>query len=214
MTASTGNVVDALRQDFLEEVRVSSAMSDALKVRGTRRVYYKKVSKSAEPKHLLRREEFREELRSNLQQLAEDYKDPVTSDDHIRNIRKLVADLSSSYKDILGGRLLFGVAAKALNTYLKNRSCADGNIKPTHCPFDRRVLKKIRPRKKRGQASTFHDKWTDATEDHYKEWVGLATAAARGVSLSDWELKLWQDEVVNERQKVRERLENGGRESH
>jgi hypothetical protein len=205
MTASTCNVVYALRQDFLEEVRVSSAMSDALKVRGTERVY-KKVSKNAEPKHLLRREEFREELRSNLQQLAEDYKDVVISDDHIRNIRKLAADLSSSYKDILDGDLSFGVAAKALNTYLKNRWCADGNIKPTHCPFDRRVLKKIRPRKKKGQASTFHDKWTDATEGHYKEWVSLATGAAGGLSLSEWELKLWQEEVVKERQKVQERL--------
>jgi hypothetical protein len=88
----TGNTPDALKQDFLEEVRISSAISDALKVRGGHHVY-KEVSKEETPegkkerrKHSLRREEFREELRSKLQHYAETYKQPVDSEQHITNI--------------------------------------------------------------------------------------------------------------------------------
>jgi hypothetical protein len=209
---STEKTSEELKEDFLEEVRISGAINDALKVRGGHHVY-QKLSEEKTPearkerrKHSLRREEFREELRSNLQRLAEDYKEGVSSDEHIGKIRKLAADLSSRYKDILDGDLSFGVAAKALNVYLKSRWCADREIKPPHCPFDDRVLQKIKPPEVDGQDSSFHATWTDATEDHYKEWVSLATKAAGGVPLPEWELKLWQDSVVAERTKIQERL--------
>jgi len=151
-------------------------------------------------------EEFRGELRSKLQHYAETYKQNVSPEQHIANIRELASSLSTRYADILEGNLSFGIAAKALNTYLKSRWCADGTIQPTHCPFDDRVLKRIRPRKKRGQPSTFRSTWTDATEEHYREWVDLAEKVAGGVPLSEWELKLWQEAVAKERKKVRERL--------
>ena len=140
MSASTGNIPDPLRQEFLEEIRLSNAMNDALKTRGGGPVY-KKVPKDKTPeaievrrKHLLRREEFRKDLRSRLQHCAESYRQGVTSGDHISNIRELAKDFSDRYQDILKGKLSFGVVAKGPHSY---------NV--SHSTISRLTVRQLRP---------------------------------------------------------------------
>ena len=148
--------LDGLKTKFIEEIHLASAMSDAMKTRKGRRVFKKSLSDKEKTKEQeRRREEFKEELRSKLREYATQYTVKVEDEPHIENIRNLAAYFTKNYNDILeGGELVFGVAQKALNVYLKGRWCTGEGTIPPHCPFDSDILDLIKPKLPRKRKST------------------------------------------------------------
>ncbi|HQX52724.1 MAG TPA: hypothetical protein PLY87_20215 [Planctomycetaceae bacterium] len=133
------------------------------------------------------RQRFRLTLRTALENLAQEYRVPITDDRHFVNINDLADRLSQRHRAALNGdRFRIGSAQKALNLYLKMLWCFDRIPTPPHCPFDSIVLSLV-PGCKR-------IKWTqlDSLED-YKHIVHLARVAANGVSLSEWELRVFTE---------------------
>jgi hypothetical protein len=133
------------------------------------------------------RNAFRRGLRAALDQLAERYDRPVSDDEHLANVDRLANDLSAAHSDALaGGRFRIGSCQKALNLYLKYMWCLGLIPAPPHCPFDRRIISRLPGY----QGIT----WTtiDALAE-YKALVGAARAHARGVSLAEWELHMYNN---------------------
>ena len=132
-----------------------------------------------------RREEFQKNLREQLKKLAEQYKEVVDGETHIQNILALSAHLTARHADILEGeRFRIGVAQKALNLYLKFCWCLGWIGQPPHCPFDSRIIGKLRE----------YDgpSWTqlDSAEE-YRRLVSAAKAKAGRESLACWELGVY-----------------------
>jgi hypothetical protein len=196
----TPDEIEGLKTKFIEETRIANAISDATKTRRGRPVFKKGQGQEQ------RREEFRYELSSKLREYAKAYTVEVKDDAHITTIRSLMEHMTVNYKDILfDDELAFGVAQKVLNVYLKSLWCADGATLPPHCPFDDNILRKIRPRKRRGQPYTFSHRWTYANESEYREWVVLAKGNAGEQSLPAWELEEWQAAQDQEQARIAER---------
>lgn len=73
------------------------------------------------------------------------YKNRVTDDIHIKNIRSVINFTEANYNDILNnGRLKFGVAQKILNLYLKYLWCNNEITTPPHFPVDRIIQEKLK----------------------------------------------------------------------
>lgn len=196
----TPEEIAGLKTKFIEENRIANAISDATKTRRGRPVFKKEKGQEH------RREEFRYELSSKLREYGKAYTVEAKDEAHITTIRYLMEYVTVNYKDILfDDELAFGVAQKVLNVYLKTLWCANGTTLPPHCPFDDNILKKIRPRKKRGQPYTFNPRWTYANESEYREWVALAKVKAGEQSLSAWELEEWQAAQDQEQARIAER---------
>lgn len=110
---------------------------------------------------------------------------------HIRRIRELASGLTKAHAAVLyGEEFVFGVAAKAVNVYLKHLWCGEPSldIRPTHCPFDNNIIDALNPQ-------GCERRWTYGGEKDYREWVRLAylAATAEGYSrLSEWELEKWK----------------------
>jgi len=134
--------------------------------------------------------EFQKALRLSLEQLEVPYCETVSEEEHIQNIVALSATLSRDHAGVLKDkRFLIGRAQKALNLYLKYLWCLGKVPAPPHCPFDSRVIKKLR-----GDI-----KWTAWTslekEEDYRKLVAAARVAAAeeeaGMSLAAWELRVY-----------------------
>jgi hypothetical protein len=172
---------------FHDNVLLSSAVKDSLgSARGGRPIY-KEGAKG------VKKDAFGEALRSELRELAKQYSGRDVDDEtHIQNIGGLASRLKHAHEEILkDGVLKFGVAAKALNVYLKHLWCGkpDLDIRPTHCPFDNNIIERL------GLPEGYENRWTYAEEKDYREWVRRARTAAEGdghSTLSDWELDKWQ----------------------
>jgi hypothetical protein len=155
-----------------------------------------------------KRKAFATSLKSELRKLAKDYDSCDVEDEiHIQTIRALADRLKETYADILHeDKLVFGVAQKALNVYLKYLWCANSNTRPLHCPFDNDIISALRPK------SGCEHRWTYADkEDDYREWVRLARAAtsAKGYSsLSEWEVDEWA--AIQARKEQRRVLHRSG----
>lgn len=217
MSDSGSGKISELKTKFVEEIRLSGAISDAMKTRKGRRVFKKDSSEKEKKKEQeRRRDEFREELRLKLREYASQYTAEVKDEAHIENIRNLAEHFTKNYKDILEGEeLVFGVAQKALNVYLKSLWCAGENIIPPHCPFDSDILDLIKPKlprkrksvvSKNPEPANFKHGWTDASEADYRTWVTLAKAKAGQQSLPEWELAEWQTAQDRERTRIVERI--------
>ena len=143
------------------------------------------------------RKEFREFLEEWLRARIEEYRaGPVDDARHMDNIESLSWELSERHGEVLlEGRLRIGTAQKALNLYLKY-GWARGLIQePPHCPIDAYVLKKIKkcPRNV-GCEICYGTTWTNIVTRHeYLHLVSKAKEAAEagGLSLSQWELEIW-----------------------
>lgn len=130
---------------------------------------------------------FHRALRSSLERLEAVYRQPVSEEDHIRNIVALADELSTVNADVLvGGRFRIGTAQKALNLYLKYLWCLGKVPSPPHCPFDSRVIDKL--------PEYCGMSWT-ALDDpaRYRELVAAAKARAGSMSLAVWELRAFND---------------------
>lgn len=136
------------------------------------------------------RQGFRKGLQRYLEARAKDYLEPVTSEQHLRNIESLSVCLTDRHGACLrDGRFRIGLAQKALNLYLKYLWCL-GRIdaKPPHCPIDRIVLEQAKyPRSKAIN-------WTDMKSmDEYLEIIQHVSEEANrcGQTLATWELDIW-----------------------
>lgn len=169
------------QERFLREELLTLTINGAL---GRSRTYSKFAS--AEDKKKLKKK-LLEDLRQELREIAKQYKTPVAERTHISNIQKLANALSSKYPAILtDGRFRIGVAQKALNLYLKYLWCAGLAPVPPHCPFDRRIIEKLLGCS--GLNWTYLDKIDD-----YEDLVRQARKIAGSMSLSEWELKVWNN---------------------
>src|SRR6266481_4559253 len=131
--------------DFLEGEFLSSSISGALQHSPT----YTNASNKD-------REKLQRVLRAKLLELAAKYSTDVavTTEEHLKNTQELAAHAKQHCEKFLqGGKLRLGVAAKALNLYLKYLWCVRRlKVPPPHCPFDHTVIYDL---------LGFHDKWTE-----------------------------------------------------
>lgn len=131
------------------------------------------------------KDSFRRALRSALERLAKRYGRVVSDAQHFANIDKLAKVLSNTHPEaLIGDRFRIGSAQKALNLYLKYMWCLGRIPTPPHCPFDAMVLARV---------PGCHDvRWTQLDSlSEYRRVVQCAKAAASGMSLADWELRLY-----------------------
>lgn len=91
------------------------------------------------------RKPFQGALRSELERLENEYREPVDEERHIQNILGMSKLLSSHHAAILQNHCFrIGLAQKALNLYLKYLWCLGIIPEPPHCPFDSRVIDRLR----------------------------------------------------------------------
>jgi hypothetical protein len=128
---------------------------------------------------------FQAALRDQLQGLEPIYREPVVEEDHIQNILTLADRTSTDHGGVLmAARFRIGTAQKALNLYLKYLWCMGILPAPPHCPFDYRVISKLR--------GCREIRWTALdTATAYRKLVTAAKVEAGGMSLAEWELKTY-----------------------
>jgi hypothetical protein len=97
--------------------------------------------------------------------------------------------LSHRYGEALrDGRFRIGPAQKALNLYLKYMWCVGEIPTPPHCPFDSKIIYHLR--------GCEDVKWTKLVSlDEYMKLVRTARQEAKGRSLAEWELKVFNEEA-------------------
>ncbi len=168
--------MDDNQKKFLRNEFLTMSVNGALGRSGT---YLKSAPDSA-------RENFKSALRTKVHELAKKYTFTVTEEEHVSNIIELSDRLTSRFSScLINGRFRIGIAQKALNLYLKYLWCAGAILMPPHCPFDRKVIRYLRP-----ECANLN--WTsiDAIDD-YERLVEAAKNKAEGKPLSQWELEIW-----------------------
>jgi hypothetical protein len=178
----------------------------------TTRAVFKDEPTDPEKKAAFRqkREQFGPALQAELRKLARAYDKPVLNEPHIQTIRGLTERLSKDFAEVLNEDILvFGIAQKALNVYLKYLWCADSSkTKPPHCPFDYDIIStlKLKP-------GTEH-RWTYCdSEDDYREWVKAAWDVANKKSyssLAEWEVEEWATIQAKKAARERRKRESSG----
>lgn len=131
------------------------------------------------------RDEFRDALRTHLENMSAKYRIAVSDAEHMQNIVTLSNKLSATCRRSLrGGRFRIGPAQKALNLYLKYLWCLGQIPEPPHCPFDYGTI---------GILPGCSDiRWTSLDKiDDYARIVEAAREVARPRSLAQWELRYW-----------------------
>lgn len=178
MSYASSVIVDPKWQ-FLEDVLLSSTRRDSLATRKGRRVYAREATDG-------QRATFAAELFSVLRNISSQYVSTVTEEQHISNINVLTIGLTERCRDSLHeNRLAFGVAQKALNSYLKYLWCVDKIATPPHCPFDAIIIGKLQ------LPPDCERQWTHGEEADYRIWVQAAKLKANPRPLSEWELTVW-----------------------
>src|SRR5229473_6023302 len=145
-----------------------------------------------------RKNNLRKELAHRLRSLGEKYQEPVTGEQHCRNIEDLADTLTESYKGtglLKEERFRIGIAQKALNVYLKNLWCL-GEITPPppHCPLDRQIIDKLGL--KSSERSAYD--WTKLDDiERYKELISKCAevARARNKNIAEWELENYEGSI-------------------
>ena len=132
------------------------------------------------------RKQLRGELTSGLRDIGSRYSKTVAGSQHEKHILELVWRVSRHCETALANRRLrLGIAAKALNLYLKYLWCLGRIPVPPHCPFDRRVIARLPPH--------VQVAWTQMDDvSEYQALVRAAAECARGESLAGWELRIYQ----------------------
>ena len=125
-------------------------------------------------------------LRDELSALTPHYTaGPVSDARHIANVQHLADTLSSRCESLLfEKRFRIGVAQKALNLYLKYLWCIGQVPEPPHCPFDRTVIQELE-----GCQGISWSQFDDL--DTYEQLVAAARRKASPLSLSEWELRFF-----------------------
>jgi hypothetical protein len=167
--------------NFLEGVFLSNSRRDAFMIRKGRKVYAPRVRDET-------RVAVENAVCSRLRELLPVYRSPVSEEIHIKNIRSLADGVSDACATALNeGRLVFGVAQKLVNSWLKYLWCAGQIQEPPHCPFDRIIIGKLKLPPDCGM------QWTRGSEADYRSWISAAKvlASQKNKSLAVWELHEW-----------------------
>ena len=143
--------------------------------------------------------QFKTELKEDLESfIAEQYFQPCSEAQHLKNITKL-SEHSKDYSDLLkGGQLNIGVSQKVLNLFLKYVWCLKLIPTPPHFPVERSNQIIFNEKAKTlGLATTPLQPWTQiqSLKDYLKiidlaKRVQQATPEFKGLSLAEVELKL------------------------
>jgi hypothetical protein len=163
---------------FLRDEFLRMTLNGALRTRGAEAVVYAPdVSDAA-------KEDFREYFRKVLVVAAKAYEKTVTDRQHFTRINNLADGLSNTFGAVLAGqRMRIGIVQKALNLYLKYLWTVGKIPEPPQCPFDNLVIARV------------PGSWTRWTRldslDEYVRLVAAARVEAGGISLAEWELRLF-----------------------
>ena len=162
-----------MREQFLQLIALSDAQSSSFQ---RANVYASKVSDE-------QRDKFVKEFKKKLIELEKVYKQPVSPDEHLKNIEAFANNLSNSFPTVLLNRKMrIGIAQKAINLYLKYIWCYGWIPEPPHCPIDSTVLQEI------GDP----DAWTKINcIQKYSEKIEKIAAKKGKKSFSEWEYELW-----------------------
>jgi hypothetical protein len=132
------------------------------------------------------RERFRAELTATLRDIGRRYSNTVSGSQHEQHILEVMDRASQGCRTALVDQhLRLGIAAKALNLYLKYLWCLGRIPMPPHCPFDRRVISLL-PR-------AVQTPWTQMDDlSSYQALVRAAVECAHGEALAEWELRIYE----------------------
>ncbi|MGA3264009.1 MAG: hypothetical protein ABSC47_08180 [Terracidiphilus sp.] len=170
---------DDLRWTFVCGTFLSNAVRDSIVSRSGRRVY-------ANGKTEIESRKFWKLLTEWLYKTAFDYKIAVDEKQHVKNIETLVHFLSNHCSEALNdGRVTYGFAQKALNSYLKYLWCDRRIPPPPHCPFDSIILGMLE------LSDDCERRWTHGEKGDYLQWFSTAKLKANGMALCEWELREW-----------------------
>lgn len=175
------------KQDVLSEEKKKFLINEFLTLSingafGHAKIYKENVDSAALERF---KREFNSFLREQLPAAALNVQDSKDLRERIQHLQTA----SRKHSDFLeGGNLRIGICQKALNLFLKYKWVAGLGPEPPDCPFDNKVLQKLK--KKLGKK--FH--WTQMDSiDDYDEFVKAAKQVSHGsdMSIAQWELKLW-----------------------
>lgn len=204
-TQTVFEAVKKAKRKFIEDTLLPHAVRDATsqEMHPDVRHIFKPAPTNAEEKkqHDEQVTAFKQALTEELRTLSNYYEgQTVTGESHIQVIRDMAERLRQKHSEVLNeNKLLFGVASKALNVYLKYLCCAGFDVRPPHCPFDYDLIAELKP------PAGVQYRWTYAEETDYRAWVGLAESAAETGgfdSLSAWEIVTW--ERIQQKKRERE----------
>src|SRR6266849_2782445 len=145
-----------------------------------------------------RKNSLRKELADRLRSLGEKYHEPVTGEEHCRNIEDLADTLTKRYKGtglLRNDRFRIGITQKALNVYLKNLWClVEVTPPPPHCPLDRQIIEKLDLKTRRSEYD-----WTKLDDiEKYQELISLCDKKARekgSRNIAEWELEVYEGSI-------------------
>ena len=128
-TESPTEKAERLKRKFIEDNLLQNAARDATSHfhENSRPVFREYSTDKEKDEDKPTRDAFRDGLKAELRGLANHYEGHDVEDGvHIQKIREMAKRLEQQHSGVLnGGRLFFGVAAKALNVYLKYLHCAN-----------------------------------------------------------------------------------------
>ena len=133
--------------------------------------------------------QFRTRLVKDLETLAINFGvGSLSHEEHTRNIGNLARSNTRRFSRLLhNGTFRIGVAQKALNLFLKFLWCLGEIHEPPHCPFDSIVIGRLK--------DCEGIKWTEFNDiETYEHLVRQARAEAKGLSLAEWELRLYNQQ--------------------
>ena len=161
---------DDPRWKFLHGVYISNSIRDSITTRTGRPVYAARPTVEQSTTLWV-------SLESLLLNIANAYAIGVSEEQHIKNIGELRSQLSSKCGSFLNeNRITFGVAQKALNSYLKYLWCDCLIPFPPHCPFDSIIINKLK------LPPDCEWRWTRGDEVAYRVWVEAAKEVAGAAS--------------------------------
>ena len=163
-----------MKRHFLQLIALSNTQSSSFQ---RANVYAPKVPAEQQ-------DAFIKEFKSRLIFLEKVYEQPVSPDQHLKNIEEFANSLSNSFPDVLRDKKMkIGIAQKAVNLYLKFIWCYGWIPEPPHCPIDRIVLEEA------GDDGS----WTKIVSiEEYSEKIKKIESKKGNKSFSEWECELWE----------------------
>lgn len=120
-----------------------------------------------------------------VNELSKQYRDNISEDEHIENIKNIKYYIESKYSEILyKNSIKIGTVQKFFNLLLKYYWSCNYIKEPPHCPVDRIVLQTINIK---------DVNWTKIDSvDEYRNVIERIKENIKGQSLSKWELSAWK----------------------
>lgn len=181
--------MDDDKKDFLNYEFATSSMIGALSM-GFKYPVYKKKEKIKEI-DIDRRNDFKDFLRDRLFEYWEKYKNEISPEKHIKNLKKFQVETKNYSKILNDGKLTFGRVQKLLNLYLKYLWVANLIPMPPHCPFDSGIIKELKELKLIQKVYS----WQNMIKREYEIVVSAAEKhpEIKKLKLAQWELKFFNE---------------------